>query len=78
MALQVFRADQHPSDVTTVTVDQVPWFRGNDVAACLGYARPNDAIRVHVDAEDKKTYAELIRGHDETTPLLNSNPTEST
>ena len=68
MALQVFRADQHPFEVTTVTVDQVPWFRGNDVAACLGYARPNDAIRVPVDAEDKKTYAELMRGHDETTP----------
>ena len=48
----VFRAEKHPFEVTTVTVDQVPWFKGNDVAACLGYARPNDAIRVHVDADD--------------------------
>ena len=76
MALQVFRAEQHPFEVTTVTVDQVPWFKGNDVAACRGYARPNDAIRVHVDADDKKTYAELMHGHDESTPPAKQQPHE--
>ena len=67
MALQIFRADQHPFEVTTLTVDQVVWFKGCEAAACLGYARPNDAIRVHVDEEDRKTYAELMSGYDETT-----------
>ena len=62
MALQVFRADQHPFEVTTLTVDQVAWFKRREVAACLGYARPNDAIRVHVDEEDRKTYAALMEG----------------
>ena len=57
MALQVFRAEQRPFEVTTVTVDQVTWFKGNEVAACLGYARPRNAVKDHVDEEDKKTYA---------------------
>lgn len=30
-----------------------PWFVGKDVALMLGYANPNEAIQVHVDAEDK-------------------------
>ena len=32
-----------------------PWFVGNDVATCLGYTRPADAIHDHVDNEDKLT-----------------------
>ena len=76
MAFQIFRADQHPFEVSTVTVDQVVWFRGREVAACLGYARPNDAIRVHVDEEDKKIYAELMEGYGERKPLSNQQPHE--
>ena len=62
MALQVFRADQHPFEVTTVTVDQVPWFKGREVAACLGYADAPQALRKNVDEEDKKTYGQLMEG----------------
>lgn len=29
-----------------------PWFVGNDVAKCLGYADPRDAVRRLVDDED--------------------------
>ena len=39
MALQVFRADQHLFEVTTVTVDRVVWFKGREVAACLEYSK---------------------------------------
>ena len=70
MALQVFRADQHPFEVTTVTVDQVPWFKGKEVAACLAYTNPQKALRDHVDEDDRNTYAELMQGVNEsTTPL---------
>lgn len=31
-----------------------PWFVGNDVAKCLGYADPRDAVRRLVDDEDCK------------------------
>ena len=54
MALQLFRADQHPFEVTTVTVNQVVWFKGREVAASLGYINPQKAVRDHIDEEDKK------------------------
>ena len=39
--------------VRTVTINNEPWFVGKDVAAALGYANPREAIRDHVDPEDK-------------------------
>ena len=76
MALQVFRADQHPFEVTTVIVDQVPWCKGKEVAACLAYTNPQKALRDHVDEDDRKTYAELIKGVNESGPPLNQQPHE--
>ena len=76
MALQVFRADQHPFQVTTVTVDQVPWFKGREVAACLAYADAKQARRKNVDEEDKKTYAALMEGGVCQTPPSNQHPEE--
>ena len=32
---------------------QIIWFRGKDVAEILGYKDTNQAIRKHVDEEDK-------------------------
>ncbi len=62
MAFQVFRADQHPFEVSTLTVDQISWFKGREVAACLGYVNEQQALRKNVDEEDRKTYAELMEG----------------
>ena len=76
MALQVFRADQHPFQVTTVVVDQVPWFKGKEVAACLAYINPQKALRDHVDEEDRKAYAELIKGVNESGTPSNQHPEE--
>lgn len=39
--------------IRTVEIDGAPWFVGKDIAEVLGYARTADAIRVHVDDEDK-------------------------
>ena len=62
MAIQVFRTDQQLFEVGALTVNQMAWFKGNEVAACLGYADPKKAIRIHVDDEDKRTYDELVQG----------------
>lgn len=40
-------------NVRALTIDGEPWFIGKDVAEALGYERTADAIRVHVDDEDK-------------------------
>ena len=69
MALQIFRANQHLFEVTTLTVDQVVWFKGREVAASLGYSNPQKAVRDHIDEEDKKTYEELMeRVNESATP----------
>ena len=76
MAFQVFRADQHPFEVSTLTVDQIPWFKGNEVATCLGYARPRKAVYDNVDKEDKKTYEALMEGRPSEGPPSNQQPHE--
>ena len=51
--LQVF--DFEGSNVRTVNVDGNPYFVGKDVATILGYKRTADALKAHVDDEDKLT-----------------------
>ena len=41
------------SIVRTLTINNEPFFVGKDVAEILGYTRTADAIRAHVDGEDK-------------------------
>lgn len=49
--LQIFN---HPDfgEVRTVTINDEPWFVGKDVAQVLGYAKPENALATHVDADD--------------------------
>lgn len=49
--LQIFNFENQ--DVRTQLINDEPWFVGKDVAEVLGYERTADAIRVHVDEEDK-------------------------
>lgn len=39
----------------TVEIDNEPWFVGKDVAEALGYRDTSDALKKHVDADDKLT-----------------------
>lgn len=57
--LQVFNNSEF-GQLRTVTINGEPWLVGKDVAAALGYAKPENAIASHVDAEDKTTT--LIQG----------------
>ena len=41
--------------VRTVEIDNEPWFVGKDVAEALGYRDTSDALKKHVDADDKLT-----------------------
>lgn len=43
------------NQVRTVMIDDEPYFVGKDVAEVLGYVRPADAIRTHVNTQDKLT-----------------------
>ena len=58
--LQVF--DYEEQVVRTVMIDGSPWFVGKDVANILGYRNPQEAIREHVDEEDKGVSEMLTPG----------------
>ena len=49
--LQVFNFEEQ--EVRTQVINNEPWFVGKDVADVLGYKRTADAVRQHVDSEDK-------------------------
>lgn len=42
-------------DVRVVSISGEPWFVAKDVAVALGYADTSDAVKRHVDPEDKLT-----------------------
>lgn len=43
------------SPVRVIEIDNEPWFVGKDIAFILGYGDTDQAIRRHVDSEDKLT-----------------------
>lgn len=53
-AMTVFR-DERFGEVRAVTLNGEPWFVGKDVASVLGYRDTSDALKKHVDTEDKLT-----------------------
>lgn len=69
--LHVF-SNQEFGKVRSLMIGDEPWFAGRDAAKALGYRTPKDAIRVHVDDEDKylvKHDLNAFRGGE--TPPLN-------
>lgn len=51
--IQIFKNEKLGLEVRVVEINGQGWFVGKDVAEVLGYARPDNAIRNHVDEEDK-------------------------
>ena len=40
-------------EIRVLEIENEPWFVGKDIAEVLGYKNTNDAVRTHVDEEDK-------------------------
>ena len=53
----VFKNLVHPEfgELRTVEIDGEPWFVGKDVAEALGYKDTSDALKKHVELDDKLT-----------------------
>ncbi len=51
--LQIFSSPEF-GQLRTLTIDGEPWAVGKDVAAALGYVKPENALAAHVDSEDKR------------------------
>ena len=52
--LQTFSSAEF-GEIRSITIDDVPYFVGKDVAGILGYANTRDALAKRVDDEDKLT-----------------------
>lgn len=52
--LKIFQSEQF-GKVRTLQIENEPYFVAKDVAEILGYSDTNQAIRMHVDEEDKLT-----------------------
>lgn len=50
--LQIFNNPEF-GEIRAVEIDGEPWFVGKDVAAALGYGDTDQALRKHIDDEDK-------------------------
>ena len=68
--LTVFENPEFGS-IRTVELDGEPWLVGKDVAAALGYKNPQEAIRTHVDEEDKGVSEILTPGGKQPVPVIN-------
>ena len=64
MEIQPFTKDAR--SLSPIVAEQVPWFKGKDVATSLEYTNPAKALRDHVDEEDKKSFLELLQSKNET------------
>ena len=59
------------STVRTLVIKNEPYFVGKDVAVILGYKNPQEAIRGHVDDEDKGVSEILTPGGKQMMPVIN-------
>ena len=67
--LQLF--DFENKKVRTVEIDDIPYFVGKDVAAILGYIKTADAIRKHIDDEDKGVFTLETPGGKQRVTIIN-------
>lgn len=68
--LKIF-ANEEFGQVRTVTIDGEPWFVGKDVAAALGYKDTINAIKDHVDSDDKRGWRITTPGGEQTMTIIN-------
>lgn len=59
------------NQVRTVMIDDEPHFVGHDVATILGYTRPDNAIRNHVNDEDKLMHQVSASGQNRQMTVIN-------
>lgn len=59
------------NEVRTIVIKDEPYFVGKDVADALGYARADNAIRNHVDDDDKLTHQISASGQNRNMTIIN-------
>lgn len=68
--LQIFNSPDF-GQIRTIQQNGEPWFVGKDVAKILGYERADNAIRNHVDDEDKLMHQISASGQNREMYIIN-------
>jgi len=68
--VQVFNNEEF-GEVRSILLNGKPWFIGKDIAVALGYARADNAIRKHVDDEDKLMHQISASGQNRNMLIIN-------
>lgn len=68
--LQVFNNPEF-GQVRTLTIEEEPWFVGKDMAVALGYGNPRDALRKHIEDEDKGVSQIATPSGEQTMTIIN-------
>lgn len=68
--LQIFSNPEF-GQVRTLTLEGEPWFVGKDVAVALGYSDTKNALKAHVDREDKRGWQITTPGGEQTMTIIN-------
>lgn len=68
--LTIFKNEEF-GEVRTVTINGEPWFVGKDVAEALGYERADNAIRKHIDEDDKLMHQISASGQNRQMYIIN-------
>lgn len=67
--VQLFNFENH--EVRSLLINSEPWFVGKDVAEVLGYERADNAIRNHIDKEDKLMHQISASGQNRNMTIIN-------
>lgn len=68
--LQIFNNEEF-GDIRVLNIENEPWFVGKDIADILGYERTDNAIRTHVDEEDKLMHQISASGQNRNMTIIN-------
>ncbi len=68
--LKIFENDEF-GQVRTVMIDDEPWFVGKDVAVALGYKDTINALKAHVDEDDKRGWRITTPSGEQTMVIIN-------
>lgn len=70
MDIEIFK-NEELGEIRTMVIDGEPWFVGKDVAEILGYKNTPDAIRKHVDEDDKLESQIAMSGQNRKVIIIN-------
>lgn len=69
-SIELFRNESF-GEIRTLLIEDEVWFVGKDVAEALGYERPDNAIRNHIDEEDKLMHQISASGQSRKMVIIN-------